>query len=120
MQVTLTPEGPGAISVSAQDVAQTVRCVVQRVGARHWRLSAQNWRARAWHHEAVIDIYPAQGIALVHAGAFLEGLRLAIQTQPVLPACSACGWRGPQTAAGKCYQCADPDAQRWDAARRVR
>ena len=113
MQVTLTTEGPGAISVSAQDVAQTVRCVVQRVDARHWR-------PNAWHHQAVIDIYPAQGIALVHAGAFLERLRLAIQTQPVLPACSACGWRGPQTAAGKCYQCADPDAQRWDADRRVR
>ena len=120
MQVKLTTEGPGEISVSAPDIAQTVRCVIQRVDARHWRLSAQHWKARAWHHQALIDTFPAQGIALVHAGAFLECLRLATQTQPVLPACSVCGWRGPQTAAGKCYQCADPDAQRWDAARRVR
>ena len=120
MQVTLTTEGPGEISVYAQDIALTVRCVVQRVDARHWRLSAQDWKANAWHHQAVIDIYPAQGIALVHAGVFLERLRLATQTQPVPAACSACGWRGPQTAAGECYQCADPDAKRWDAARRVR
>ena len=120
MQVTLTTEGPGEISVYAQDIALTVRCVVQRVDARHWRLSAQDWKANAWHHQAVIDIYPAQGIALVHAGVFLERLRLATQTQPLLAACTACGWRGPQTAAGECYQCADPDAQRWDAARRVR
>ena len=61
MQVTLTTEGPGEISVYAQDIALTVRCVVQRVDARHWRLSAQDWKANAWHHQAVIDIYPRPG-----------------------------------------------------------
>ena len=114
----ITTHAPGEISVYAQDLAVNVRCLIQRLDPRHWRLSAQDWRANAWQHQAVIDIYPAQAVALVHAGAWLQ--TVAHQRRPASAACSACGWEGPLTASGECHQCADPDAKRWDAAHRVR
>ena len=74
--------------------------------------------AGLWVTQELIATYPAQAVALVQAGAWFERLALATTT-PAAPAGTVCGWEGPLNADGLCHQCGDPDAEAWDADRRI-
>lgn len=60
------------IRVHCQTRSLTLGIRIDKLDARHWDAYSERWENNQWTELAFIDQYPAQAVALVEAGAFLE------------------------------------------------
>ena len=60
------------VRVHCQQRSLTLAVRIHKLDARHWRAYSERWADNQWNELAFIDEYPAQAVALVEAGAFLE------------------------------------------------